>query len=271
MAPEEIAPETFVIHQIQEALGAPLFVYLNSMVIRCAEPVIVDTGTVANRRQWLDDVFGLVEPRDVQWIFLSHDDADHTGNLGEVLDACPNAALVTSWAITERLLNFFDFPLERCRWLNDGESFSVGDRTLRALRPPQWDSPTTRGLLDERTGVYWAVDAFACPMPGAPIENVADFDAGFWQEGMGMFIHNALSPWLPLVDEARYTSLCDRIQAQGMTTIATAHCPLITEASIADAFRIVRELPTMAVPPAPDQVVLDAILGHAPARVVPPS
>jgi hypothetical protein len=45
---------------VQEALGAPLRVYLNSMVIRGAEPVIVDTGTIANRAQWLDDVFGLV-------------------------------------------------------------------------------------------------------------------------------------------------------------------------------------------------------------------
>ena len=50
--PERIADETWLIHQVQEALGAPLRVYLNSMVIRGAEPVIVDTGTVANRAQW---------------------------------------------------------------------------------------------------------------------------------------------------------------------------------------------------------------------------
>ena len=51
--PTEIAPDTFVIHQVQPALGQPLFVYLNSMVIRGAEPMIVDTGTPANREQWL--------------------------------------------------------------------------------------------------------------------------------------------------------------------------------------------------------------------------
>ena len=56
--PEQIAPDTFVIHHVQEALGQPLFVYLNSMVIKGAEPVIVDTGTIGNREQWLDDVFG---------------------------------------------------------------------------------------------------------------------------------------------------------------------------------------------------------------------
>ena len=47
--PTRIAPDTFVIHQVQPALGQPLFVYLNSMVILGREPVIVDTGTPANR------------------------------------------------------------------------------------------------------------------------------------------------------------------------------------------------------------------------------
>ena len=83
--PERIAPDTWVIHQVQDALGAPLAVYLNSMVIVGEEPVIVDTGTIANRRQWLDDVFGLVDPADVRWVYLSHDDIDHTGNLEQVM------------------------------------------------------------------------------------------------------------------------------------------------------------------------------------------
>ena len=87
--PTKIANDTFVIHQIQPALGEPLFVYLNSMVVLGAEPMIVDTGTPANRTQWLEDVFALVEPEDVRWIFLSHDDVDHSGNLDQVMDRVP--------------------------------------------------------------------------------------------------------------------------------------------------------------------------------------
>src|SRR4051812_29230898 len=105
--PTKVADETFVIHSVQEALGQPLFIYLNSMVIRGAEPMIVDTGTIANRDQWMADVFSLVEPADVRWIFLSHDDIDHTGNLEQAMDACPNATLVCSWAMVERHSNCF--------------------------------------------------------------------------------------------------------------------------------------------------------------------
>ena len=153
VAPTKIAKDTYVIHQVQPALGQPLFVYINSMVILGKEPVIVDTGTPANRKQWLEDVFTLVEPEDVRWIFLSHDDVDHTGNLDEALTACPNARLVCNWAMVERHTNCFDFPLERCQWVVDGESIDVGDRTLHALRPPVFESPTTRGLYDPTTGV----------------------------------------------------------------------------------------------------------------------
>ncbi len=58
--PTKIAKDTYVIHQVQEALGQPLFVYINSMVILGKEPVIVDTVSPANRRQWLDEIFSLV-------------------------------------------------------------------------------------------------------------------------------------------------------------------------------------------------------------------
>jgi flavorubredoxin len=260
MAPTRVDTDTWVIHQVQNALGAPLSMYLNSMLIAGAEPVIIDTGSVNNRDQWLEDVFGIVDPSDVRWVFLSHDDSDHTGNLAPVMEACPNATLVCSWAIVERFSNAFGFPLERCRWLNDGEAIDVGDRRLRAVRPPVYDSPATRGFLDERTGVYWGVDAFATPCPAEPVPTVADLDHAFWADGMAMCIHHALSPWVGLVDRARYAGEVDRVRALGMTSIASAHSPLITPASMNDAFVLLRDIPDAEVPPAPNQDVLDTIL-----------
>ena len=37
-----------------------------------------------------------------------------------------------------------------------------------AIRLPVYDSPTTRDLLDQRSGIYWGLDAFAAPVPGRP-------------------------------------------------------------------------------------------------------
>ena len=257
--PLQIADDTWLIHSVQPALGQPLFVYLNSLVILGAEPMIVDTGTIANREQWLKDVFSLVEPKNVRWIFLSHDDVDHTGNLDETLSACPNAQLVCNWAMIERHTNCFDFPLPRCRWIMDGDTLDIGDRTLLAMRPPVYDSPTTRGLFDPMTGVYGAVDSFATPLPD-PNLGVADLDAEFWDFGLALFALGAVSPWLSMVDEAKYGRYVDGIQGLDITTIASCHSPVIEGPFIERAFARIRELPSLPPLDIPDQSVLDQII-----------
>jgi flavorubredoxin len=257
--PTRIAADTHVIHQVQPALGEPLFVHINSMVILGKEPMIVDTGTPANREQWLSDVFSLVEPRDVRWVFLSHDDVDHTGNLDQVMTACADAQLVCNWAMIERHTNCFNFPLERCRWIMHDESFSIGDRTLYALRPPVFDSPTTRGLFDPTTGVFWAVDTFATPLPDPHIA-IADLDPEFWQFGMTLFAFGAVSPWLSMVDHDKYGRFVDNVQRLDITTIAACHTPVIEGPFIQRAFDRVREFPLVDPPPLPDQSILDQII-----------
>jgi flavorubredoxin len=259
VAPTRIAKDTFVVHQVQEALGQPLFIYLNSMVILGEEPVIVDTGTPANRTQWLKDVFTLVEPEDVRWIFISHEDVDHTGNLDEALSACVNAQLVCNWAMVERHSNCFDFPLDRCRWVGDGESFNVGDRVLHALRPPVFDSPTTRGLFDPTTRVYWAVDTFATPLPD-PQAAIADLDPEFWADGLALFALGAVGPWLSMVDPKKYGTFVDRTQGLDIATMASAHSPVIEGPFIDQAFERVRQLPSLDPMVLPDQSVLDQII-----------
>jgi flavorubredoxin len=257
--PTKVADETWVIHQVQPALGQPLFVYLNSMVIRGAEPMLVDTGTPANRTQWLEDAFSIVEPADVQWVFLSHDDVDHTGNLDQVMDACPNAKLVCNWAMVERHTNCFEFPLARCRWIMDGDTLDIGDRQLLARRPPVYDSPTTRGLFDPTTGVYWSVDTFATPLPD-PDLGVADLDPEFWDFGLALFALGAVSPWLSLVDEDKYARYVEQTQGLDIKTVAACHSPVIEGPYIERAFARIRQLPSMVPPPMPDQSVLDEII-----------
>jgi flavorubredoxin len=259
-APRQIAADTWLIQQVQPALGQPLFVYLNSLVILAEEPVIVDTGTPANRRQWLEDVFSIVEPADVRWVFLSHDDVDHTGNLEQVMNACPNATMVVNWPMHERHTNAFNFPLERCIWNLTGDSFDVGDRTLVAVRPPCYDSPTTRGLFDPKTGLYWCVDTLATPVPAAPTENAVDLEAEFWAEGIALFAYGALCPWLSIVDPAKYAETVADVQNLDIELIAGCHTPIVDGPRIEQAFRMLRELPLQEPPPLPDQSVLDEIV-----------
>ncbi|MBV9120431.1 MAG: MBL fold metallo-hydrolase, partial [Chloroflexi bacterium] len=159
LKPYQIADETFIIPSTHPVPGRGVL-HMNSMVIRGQEPMLLDTGMPVRREPWLEMAFSLVNPADVRWIFLSHDDRDHSGNLMQVLERCPNATLLAHFMVVGRLAEEYDLPMNRIRFVNDGESFSIGDRTLIAIRPPVFDSPGTRGVWDAKTGVYYCVDAF---------------------------------------------------------------------------------------------------------------
>jgi hypothetical protein len=264
--PTEVAPGTFLVHEVQHALGQPMSVFINSVVVDAQEPVLIDCGSARNRRAWLEDTFGLVEPGRVRWVFISHEDADHVGNLPQVMEACPNAALVCSWALVERYANAFTFALERCLWLDDGESFDAGDRTMAVVRPPVYDAPTTRGLFDTKTGVYWASDCFATPVPGGRgtgtgslARDVAELDPEFWAHGMTMFGVNGLAPWLRLVDRSLFAAEVRRLIDLATSTVVSAHSPPIGKEALPDALEVLKQLPDAECPAPPDQAVLELI------------
>jgi flavorubredoxin len=186
------------------------------------------------------------------------------------LEQCPRAQLVSSWAINERHANAFAFPLDRCRWINDGDCFDIGDRKLIAVRPPTYDSPATRGLFDPRTGVYWAVDCFATPIPGdATVStfatDVGDLDPDFWWHGTTMFVLNALSPWVKLVDRDKFAATVARVRDLQPQTIVAAHSPVITSPSIERALSQTSNLVDVELPPIPD----DSALQHLLAAIQP--
>jgi flavorubredoxin len=203
----------------------PVRVHANAMVLAGGEPVLVDTGPVADRAGYWGQVEAVVDPADVRWVVLSHDDADHRGALADVLGRCPGATVVAGHRLVHRLTLEGGLPAERVRWVEDGDVVDAGDRPLLAVRPPAYDSPTTRGVFDATTGVYWGADCFGTPVP-AEIDDVADLDDDVWVEGFTAF-HLLLSPWIRDVDPIRWRQAVGRIATLGATTIASAHGPVI--------------------------------------------
>jgi flavorubredoxin len=243
--PLEVAPDTFVIRAATPSVGGTS-TSLNSMLIRAAQPVIVDTGMVTNRATWFQDIFSLVAPDAVRWVFISHNDSDHAGNLVEALERCPNAMVVTSQGESFRTAASFGIPFERMLMVGDGESFDVGDRALRAVRPPVYDSPYTRGLFDPVTRIYYASDAFCAPMPAEPVDRVDQIPAAMWSQGMAQFHHVSVCPWIAMVDPARFRAEVEKLAGLGIETIVGAHTPVITGAAVPQAFEQLASLPTTA-------------------------
>jgi glyoxylase-like metal-dependent hydrolase (beta-lactamase superfamily II) len=97
-----------------------------------------------------------MHPSDVRWVVVTHAHLDHAGGAGVLLQACPNATLLAHPLAAKHLIDpaklvqaatavygeerframygvIVPVPKERVRILEDGDTFTLGDATLRAI------------------------------------------------------------------------------------------------------------------------------------------
>jgi flavorubredoxin len=256
--PVQITPEAHLISSFWKEPAAPVGVGFNTMVLASREPVVFDTGVAADRDGWLAAVSSVVDPDDVRWIVLTHDDHDHTGNLAAALDVFPHATAVTNWWFVERLVGTLELDPRRQRWVAHGETLDIGDRTLVFDRPPIFDSPTTRAVFDPTTGLYWGGDVGAAVGPD-PITFAEDVPADEHAQSF-LEVHKLISPWVDLVDRNRYQGTVDRLAGFDIRTWASTHGPVYRGPFVDHALDLLRQVPDAPTPETPGQADLDTIV-----------
>lgn len=124
---------------------------VNAFVIRATRPVLVDTGPAVLGDAFIQALERAIDPARLEWIWLTHPDPDHVGNLAAVLQRAPRARVVTTFLGMGKL-GLLGLPVDRVHLLNPGQSLDVGERRLLAVAPPVFDAPESTGLFDPSTG-----------------------------------------------------------------------------------------------------------------------
>jgi flavorubredoxin len=257
LEPYRVAEDTWLIPHLAPA-GPSVFLPVNSMVILGQEPVVVDTGAPIHTDSWFRQVLSLVDPEDIRWIYISHDDGDHMGSLHRLLELAPNATLVVNFFITERLALEHALPLDRMIWLGPNDHLETPDRRLHLLVPPIFDGPTTRALYDGSTSVLWAVDSFAAMAPG-PVFDIADLPRDLYDESFAQ-LNSLVSPWHQWLDPRKYARHVNEVESLRPKVVASAHGPVLTGAAITDAFARVRAMAGQPIVQPPGQELLDELV-----------
>ena len=199
------------------------FLPVNAFVIKAREPVLVDTGMGGESEEFMKVLESIIDPKDLRWVWLTHDDADHTGSIQKVLEAAPSARLAANSLAVLRMSMAWPVPMPRVYWLNSGDSISMGDRKLTAIRPPLFDNPTTIGIYDNKSEAFFSADCFGAIIP-SPAQNADDVTEEDLAQGM-MTWASADSPWVHTVEPSKFNQALDRIRQIAPKMIFSAHLP----------------------------------------------
>ena len=99
------------------------------------QPLVVDTGLGLPDRGFLTALAEVLDPEDVQWIWLTHPDRDHTGAVFDLLAAAPTAKVITTFAGVGIMSTERPLPLNRVYFSNPGSlsDSSANNTASRAL------------------------------------------------------------------------------------------------------------------------------------------
>ena len=194
---------------------------INAFVIHSREPVLVDTGLAVLRSQFLAALERAIDPAALRWIWITHADPDHVGNLEAVLQRAPQARVVTSFQGMGKLR--LPMAAERLLLLNPGQRLDVGDRELLAVVPPTCDAPETTALFDTLGGSLFSADCFGAVLP-APVADAAQIGMAVLRHGTELW-DSMNAPWLARLDAAALSGSLDQIRQLSATTILGSHLP----------------------------------------------
>ena len=206
------------------------FLPVNAFVLHAAQPVVIDTGLGLPDRDFVGTLGSVMDPADVRWIWLTHPDRDHTGGLFDLLDAAPQARLITTFLGVGIMSTERPLPLDRVYLLNPGQSLDVGDRALHAFRPPLFDNPATVGFYDDRSRTCFSSDCFGAPLPTAELAGGTDArDVPADDLRAAQLLWAAVdSPWVHTANTDRYRQTIRSLQALDPQVILSSHLPAAT-------------------------------------------
>jgi hypothetical protein len=236
---------------------------VNAFVIHSAEPVVVDTGLGLADRDFVASLAEVMDPADVRWIWISHPDRDHTGGVFPLLEAAPQARVVTTSSGAGIMATERPLPMDRIYLLNPGQSLDVGDRHLTGFRPPLFDNPATVGVLDTSTGVSLSSDCFGAPLPTADLATAQDAAAVGSDDlrAAQLLWATVDSPWVHYVDPVRFAASFRALRDFDPTLILSTHLPPIT-GDVSRMYDTLLEAPDADPFVGPDQAALEAMLAQ---------
>jgi flavorubredoxin len=224
-APFEAVPDIMVLPSY-EPFPQRGYVPVNAYLIRGPEPLLIDTGGALDETRFLSELWGMVEPEQLRWIFLTQEGWEHAGNVAAVMDEAPHAKLITNYLTLHSMSAEWYIDPDRVLVVNPMQRVLLGGRGYLVVRPPLYGSPASLGLYNEAWRVLFSADAFGTFVA----EKVRSADALSQEALISGLQHFALmhTPWLQTSDQKKYARGIEIVRrALRPFVILSTHAPIM--------------------------------------------
>jgi flavorubredoxin/flavin reductase (DIM6/NTAB) family NADH-FMN oxidoreductase RutF len=163
----EIAPNTTAIRSLDWdrdrfdiEFGLQNGTTYNSYLIRGEQTVLIDTSHQKFRELYLQTLKGLVNPKTIDYIIVSHTEPDHSGLVEDVLQLAPRATVLASKVALQFLEGLVHEPFSK-RIVKSGDRIKIGlDHEMEFVSAPNLHWPDTIFSFDRKTQILYTCDAF---------------------------------------------------------------------------------------------------------------
>lgn len=132
----------------------------NAYLVVDEKIALIDTVKAPFAHHLLARVAEYVDPARIDYVICNHAEPDHAGGLTEVLKACPKAELVCNTKCLDTLRRYQGGADWKIRPVADGQTLSLGRRTLQFIDTPMahWPESMFTYVVEEK--LLFSMDAF---------------------------------------------------------------------------------------------------------------
>ncbi|HDO23577.1 MAG TPA: FprA family A-type flavoprotein [Nitrospirae bacterium] len=167
---------------------------------------------------------------ELDYVVSLHAEQDHSGSILQVLSKYPNAKLICNLKAKGMLMDLLRVPEKFFITVNDGETISLGDKTLKFIHTPWVHWPETMAAYLEEDRILFSCDFF-----GSHIATSDLFvsDEGRVYEAAKRYYAEIMMPFRTMIKKN-----LEKLAAYEMDIIAPSHGPMYPRPSfIIDAHK----------------------------------
>jgi NADH oxidase (H2O-forming) len=190
----------------------------NSYFIDADIKAVIDTTKESFKDDFLQKINLITNPADIEVIVANHTEPDHSGNIKHLLKIAPKAKVYGSRQAINYLIEIINEPFESVV-VKDGDTLSLGNKTLRFISAPNLHWPDTMYTYLEEDKLLFTCDSF-----GAHFCNEKMFDdlIGNYDDSFKYYFDVILRPFSKFMLKA-----IEKIENLEINMICPGHGPIL--------------------------------------------